>query len=294
MAETVSWIGCGRVAKTLARALKDAGYRIGVLYCLHQNNAKEAVKFIGAGDIGNDLASAVKSGTIHFIATNDDAIEDVVRGIVQEFSGSLEGHFFYHTSGALNSEVLAPLKKKGAEVGSIHPLQVFAEPEKALEMLPGVYYAIEGTDRAMSAAIQMVDKLQGKLLLIPTGRKVLYHIAGVFAANYLTAVVSFALNILEEIGEDREEAYQALLPLMVGALESIEELGVGQALTGPIARGDLETIRRHIKELEEFHPGLLDAYLVLGREALDIAIRAGRLSTEKGRKLSALLNAGAE
>lgn len=294
MSETVSWIGCGRVAKTLARALKNAGYRMGVLYCLHQQNAKEAVKFIGAGEIGNDLVSAVNSGTIHFIATNDDAIEEVVSGIVQEYPGPLEGHFFYHTSGALSSEVLDPLKKKGAEVGSIHPLQVFAEPEKALGMLPGVYYAIEGTDRAMSTAIQIVDKLHGKLLLIPTGRKVLYHIAGVFAANYLTALVNCALNIMEGIGEDREEAYQALLPLMVGALESIEELGVGQALTGPIARGDLQTIRTHIKELERIQPELLEAYLVLGREALDIAIRAGRLSTEKGLQLSALLNTSTE
>lgn len=294
MSETVSWIGCGRVARTLANALRKSGYKIGVLYSLHKQNVKAAIKFIGAGEIGNDLSSAVNSGTFHFIATNDDAIPDVIRGIVNEYPGSLENHYFFHTSGAISSDILEPLKQKGAEIGSIHPLQVFADPEKALEMLPGTYYAIEGTDRAMTAAIQMIDKLQGKLLLIPTGRKVLYHVAGVFAANYLTAVVSFALNLMEDIGEDREEAYQALLPLMVGALENIEELGIGQALTGPIARGDTETIRTHMKELRKVQPEILDAYAVLGREALAIALRAGRLSADKGRQLAELLNSATE
>lgn len=289
MSETISWVGCGKVARTLARALKDAGYKIGVLYCTHQHNAKDAVTFIGAGEIGNDLASAVNSGTVHFLATNDDAIPEVVGQITQQRSGSLDGHFFYHTSGSISSEILEPLRLKGAETGSIHPLQVFADPEKALETLPGIYYAIEGTDRAMSQAIQMVDKLQGKLLLIPTGRKVLYHVAGVFAANYLTVLVSFALGIMEDIGEDPEESYQALLPLMVGALQNIEELGVGEALTGPIARGDVQTIKNHLEELHRLRPEIGHAYRIFGREAVEIAIKAGRIPAEKAKQLSELI-----
>lgn len=290
MTDMISWIGCGRVARTLGKALKLSGFKIGVLYCVHQQNAKDAVKFIGSGEIGNDLMSAVNSGTIHFITTNDDSIGSVVAEIQKEYSGPLKNHYFFHTSGAIGSDILDPLRQMGAEVGSIHPLQVFADPEKALEALPGTYYAIEGTDRAMTLAIHMVDKVQGKLLLIPTGRKLLYHVAGVFAANYLTVLVNTALSIMEDIGEDPVESYQALLPLMVGALENIEELGVGQALTGPIARGDVQTVKNHLAELEQVKPEILQAYKILGQQALAIAIKAGRIPEAKAKQLDKLLS----
>src|SRR5262249_27077269 len=207
MSETISWIGCGKVGRTLARALKNAGYSIVVIYTPHPQSTREARSFIGAGEAGSDPVAAARSGSIHFITTNDDSIPLVVADIDQNGPDNFRDHYFFHTSGALGSEVLEPLKKKGAEVGSIHPLQVFANPAKALETLPGIYYAIEGGDKAMSLAIQMVDRLQGKLLLIPTGRKILYHAAGVFAANYLTVLVNIVLSIMEDIGEDPVEAY---------------------------------------------------------------------------------------
>ncbi len=140
----------------------------------------------------------------------------------------------------------------------------------------------------MALAVQLVDKLGGKLLLIPTGRKILYHVAGVFAANYLTAIVEFALSIMDDLGESPEEAYQAFLPLMVGALENIEEFGTAGALTGPIARGDVETIRAHVEQLKGLRSELTEAYKVLGRESVRIAVRGG-LSAEKAKKILELL-----
>lgn len=287
--EEISWIGCGRVGRTLARALKNAGYRTGVVICKHLENAQTAVRFIGAGTPGKQLSSAVASGTIHILTTNDDALADVVREIAALSAGLLKGHYFFHTSGFLGSAALEPLRQKGAEIGSIHPLQVFADPEKALDALPGIYYAIEGTDRAMEIAVRLVDSLQGKLLLIPEGRKVLYHVAGVFVANYLTVLVEYALSIMEDLGETPEDAYQAFLPLMVGALENIEAFGTAQALTGPIARGDAQTIRGHLKDLKELRPEFLRAYQVLGQEAVQLALRSGRLTAERAKSLDKML-----
>jgi predicted short-subunit dehydrogenase-like oxidoreductase (DUF2520 family) len=212
-----------------------------------------------------------------------------VKIIDAEGPSSLQGHFFYHTSGSVSSAVLESLQKKGADVASIHPLQVFADPAKALETLPGIYYAIEGNDRAMTWAIHMVDKLQGKLLLIPTGRKVLYHIAGVFAANYLVVLVHTALSIMEEIGESPEDSYQAFLPLMVSALQNIEEFGTAASLTGPIARGDEKTIRAHVEALEQLPPEILRVYKVLGQETVNLAVRSGGISPDQARRLFALL-----
>ena len=287
--EEISWIGCGRVGRTLARVLNNAGYRIGVVLCKHPENAQTAARFIGAGTPGKHLGSAITSGTIHFLTTNDDALAGVVREIAAKHAGSLKGHYFFHTSGFLGSAVLEPLQQKGAETGSIHPLQVFANPEKALETLPGVYYAIEGTDRAMELAVKLVDRLQGKLLLIPEGRKVLYHVAGVFVANYLTVLVEYALSIMEDLGETPEDAYQAFLPLMVGALENIEEFGTAQALTGPIARGDAQTVQGHLDDLKKFRPEILCAYQVLGQEAVQLALRSGKLTAEGAKSLNKML-----
>ena len=290
----VSFLGCGRVGRTMARALKDAGYEIGMIVTQSDKNTREAIDFIGAGIHASDLVSAALSGSIHFIATNDDAIEEIVQMLDAEIGTSLENHYFFHFSGSVTSEVLAPLHKKGASVGTIHPLQVFADPLKAVETLPGIYYAIEGEDKAMQLAVQMVDQLQGKLLLIPTGRKVLYHAAGVFAANYLTVLVNIVVGIMEEIGEAPEDAYQAFLPLMVGALQNIEEFGVAGALTGPVVRGDSRTIQRHMKALEDLKPEWVTVYKVLGQEAVEIAARHGSITPEEARRLFALLDPKSE
>jgi predicted short-subunit dehydrogenase-like oxidoreductase (DUF2520 family) len=155
--QQISWIGCGKVGRTLARALQNAGYKTGALVCKTPESAEEAVRFIGGGTPSIDLESALDSAKVHFITTNDDALQTVVEKIVEIWPDSLEGHYFFHTSGSISSTVLEPLTKKKAHVASIHPLQVFADPSKALETLPGIYYAIEGTDKAMELAVQIVD-----------------------------------------------------------------------------------------------------------------------------------------
>lgn len=285
----VSWIGCGKVGRTLARALQNAGYETGSVVCRTLESAQNAVQFIGSGTPAIDLKEALASSLVHFITTNDDAIEQMVQTILHEAPKSLENHYFFHTSGTIPSTILDPLAAKGAHIASIHPLQVFADPVKALETLPGIYYAIEGEDKAMELAVQIVTNLQGRLLLIPTGRKVLYHVAGVFAANYLMVLVDLALHIMQDLGETQEDAFDAFLPLMVGALQNVETLGVGEALTGPIARGDTATITRHLQALEALRPEVKEIYAVLGREAVNIAQRSGKITGKKAQELVKLL-----
>ena len=287
--QSISWIGCGKVGRTLGRALQNAGYKTGAVVCKTAESAKEAVRFIGGGTASTDVTSALDSAKVHFITTNDDAIHEVVEKIVKIRPGSLENHYFFHTSGSISSTVLEPLAKKKAHVASIHPLQVFAEPRKALETLAGIYYAIEGTDKAMELAVRLVDHLQGKLLLIPTGRKVLYHIAGVFAANYLMVLIDLALHIMQDLGETQEDSFDAFLPLMVGALQNVESLGVSEALTGPVARGDAATIKRHLEALEALPSEIGNIYKVLGQQAVEIALRSGKLSAKKAQELTKIL-----
>ncbi len=285
----ISWIGCGKVGRTLARALQIAGYETAAVVARTSDSAKRAVQFIGAGTATTDMEDALTSASVHFITTNDDAIQEIVDQIIKVAPDQLDNHYFFHTSGTVNSTILEPLAKKGAFVASIHPLQVFADPAKALETLPGIYYAIEGHDKAMALAVQIVDHLQGKLLLIPTGRKVLYHIAGVFVANYLMVLIDLALHIMQDLGETQEDAFEAFLPLMVGALQNVESLGVGESLTGPIARGDAATIRRHLEALNLLRPEISEIYTMLGNEAVQIAARAGKITPKKVQELTKIL-----
>ena len=287
----ISWIGCGKVGRTLARALQNAGYETVSVVCRSTDSARKAVQFIGAGKPTLDLEEALESVSVHFITSNDDAIQEIVDQILKVSPADLSEHYFFHTSGTVNSTILEPLAKRGAYVASIHPLQVFADPVKALETLPGIYYAIEGGDKAMALAVQIVDHLHGKLLLIPTGRKVLYHVAGVFAANYLMVLIDLALHIMQDLGETQEDAFDAFLPLMVGALQNVETLGVGEALTGPIARGDSATIQRHLEALEALRPEVGEIYRVLGQEAVKIALRSGKITPKKGQELVKTLSA---
>jgi predicted short-subunit dehydrogenase-like oxidoreductase (DUF2520 family) len=289
--QQISWIGCGKVGRTLARALQTAGYKAGAVVCRTLASAKDAVQFIGGGSASTDVASALDPAKVHFITTNDDAIQEVVEKIVEIWPDSLENHYFFHTSGSISSTVLEPLAKKKAHVASIHPLQVFADPAKALETLPGIYYAIEGTDKAMELAVRLVAHLQGKLLLIPTGRKVLYHVAGVFAANYLMVMIDLALHIMQDLGETQEDSFDAFLPLMVGALQNVESLGVSEALTGPVARGDTATIKRHLEALQALPPEVGNIYKVLGQQAVEIALRSGKISAQKAQEITKILTA---
>ena len=285
----ISWIGCGKVGRTLARALQHAGYQTAAVVCRSQDSAQKAVHFIGAGKPTTEVEDALESSTVHFITANDDSIAELVTIIDDAAADTLAQHYFFHTSGSVNSTVLEPLAKKGAYVASIHPLQVFADPVKALETLPGVYYAIEGNDKAMELAVQMVDHLQGKLLLIPTGRKVLYHVAGVFVANYMMVLIDLALHIMQDLGETQEDSFDAFLPLMVGALQNVETLGVSEALTGPIARGDANTVKSHLNALQALRPEVLEIYRTLGQEAVNIALRAGKITPKKAQALNAVL-----
>jgi predicted short-subunit dehydrogenase-like oxidoreductase (DUF2520 family) len=117
----------------------------------------------------------------------------------------------------------------------------------------------------------------------------MYHVAGVFAANYLMVLIDLALHIMQDLGETQEDSFDAFLPLMVGALQNVESLGVGEALTGPVARGDEDTIKRHLQALQALRPEIGDIYKVLGKEAVNIALRSGKISPKKAQQIVKVL-----
>jgi predicted short-subunit dehydrogenase-like oxidoreductase (DUF2520 family) len=191
-----------------------------------------------------------------------------------------------HLSGAQTSEVLAPLAALGVVAGSMHPLMtVSAEPERAAQHFHGATFALEGEFEAVRVADRLVRALGGVAVMIAPEAKSLYHAGAVFASNYLVTALAEAERLLERAGLPREAAREALVPLARATLENVAAMGPEAALTGPVARGDAATVKRHRAALEGEDRRLYDA---LARATLALAKTKGLSPAAEAALLAAL------
>ena len=218
------------------------------------------------------------------LSVPDEALAEVAMGIAAQGEAPA-GCAAFHLSGAVGADPLAPLLEVGYEVGTIHPLQTLADPVLGAEQLQGSYFAVSGGPAAVSTARRLLHYLGASVITVPVARRPLYHAAAVLASNYLTVLVGAAGRLMAQAGVPEDEALEAVLPLARGSLENVGRLGPARALTGPIARGDVETVRLHLKTLERRERAL---YAALGLEALSLARDAG-LGKETAETLYELL-----
>ena len=175
----------------------------------------------------------------------------------------------FHISGALGTDPLAPLLERGYAVGTIHPLQALADPVLGGEQLEGYLFLPSRENRPPSRGPEDRGPSGLSPITVPVARRPLYHAAAVFASNYLAGLIGAAGRLMAQAGVPEEEALQAILPLARGSLENLGRLGSARALTGPISRGDIETVRLHLRTLE---PRERNLYAALGLEILQLAV----------------------
>jgi predicted short-subunit dehydrogenase-like oxidoreductase (DUF2520 family) len=190
-----------------------------------------------------------------------------------------------HTSGSRGSDALAALSALGHSVGSAHPLAALSDPVRGADRLPGTSWGVEAGGDALRAATAIVAACGGRVLRVAPGAKPIYHAAAVIASNYVVALLSVAERLMAEAGVAPAEVRPALSTLAAGAVENVRAVGPAAALTGPVARGDGDTLRLH---LERLSGDVRPLYCLLGREALRLARDAGLDDASAGR-LSALL-----
>ncbi len=191
-----------------------------------------------------------------------------------------------HASGALSGDALAPLAARGHPVGGMHALAAIADPVSGADRLRGATFGVEGEGEARALAERIVRGCGGRVLIVPPEGKPLYHAAAVFAANYAVVLLGVAERLMAEAGVPPEEARTALAALAGGAVENVAARGPSAALTGPVARGDAETVRLHLARLSRADRPL---YSLLAREALALARDAG-LPAESAARVGTLLN----
>lgn len=281
----IAIIGPGKVGVTIALAAKNNGYRIVALAGRNKKRAQEA-----ANIIGNDIMvcapfEAVREAQLILLTVTDEAIEPLCKELATNNAFS-DGQIVAHCSGTLTSGILASARDLGgAEIASAHPLQTFPTVELAVKAMPGTFWFCEGDKHALEVLGQLIQRTGGKPNIIPSASKVLYHCALVIACNYLTSLMDVALNVAERANLDRQLAWRAFSPLIQSTIANIGHLGTASALTGPIARGDVDTVVRHLHALSDTNEEIAEIYKVLGNWTIQLAIQKG-LSPERAEALS--------
>lgn len=261
----VSIIGTGRLGTTLALALAGSGYAIRSLVSRGRQSARKAARLLDAEVqvLAAKQLPALIDADVFLITVPDDQIATVAR----ELSETDLNATALHTSGALSSDVLAPLREKGWHTGSIHPLlSVSAVHDAHLE---GAFWSVEGDRTALRLGRQIVRDLGGKSFSIRTEDKPLYHAAAVMVSGNVVALFDVALEMLGECGLNRETARAVLLPLIASTVRSLETKSPEESLTGTFSRGDVETVKRHLAVMR--NPEMRDLYRILGKRSLKIA-----------------------
>lgn len=282
-------VGAGVVGTALAYLLKEKGYAVVGIASRTKESADKAASFIG-GNTPTTTApeEVVPKADLVFITTSDTAIQGVCDQIAGK-GGFRPGQIVVHTSGALPSTILQKAKGKGALIASAHPLQSFADAQAAMKIIPSSIFSIEGDQEAIPPLEELIKTLGGIPLPIETRHKPVYHAAAVVASNFLVTIAYLSYTMYEVIGIPQREAAQVLLPLIKGTVNNIEQLGPVKALTGPIARGDVNIIRGHLEALKELDPRFMDIYRSVSCLTVEIGIKKETLSPERGEEILRVL-----
>jgi predicted short-subunit dehydrogenase-like oxidoreductase (DUF2520 family) len=282
---SIGFIGAGKVGGTLARLWYDKGYAIDAVYSRTPAHARALASAVGAEAVTTPEA-VVAASDLTVLTVPDDSIMPLAEQLAQA-GGSLAGKAVIHTSGARDVRALEALAGAGASVGSLHPAFPFADVETALRNLSGVAFAVEAEDERLRRwLLELVAALNGSVLAISPGGKVLYHAALVFASNYVVTLYALAERLLMSLGAERTTADAALNPLISAAVENLQTRGIPDALTGPLTRADVGTVSQHLQALETVDSEAAKLYRQLARMTLPLAAARG-ISVEALKRLLA-------
>ena len=288
MKTTFSIVGCGKVGVTLAWHLAHIGFVPAGFASRRSASAHAAAEAAEGGKVCRHAWEATMTADLVFITTPDAVIAPMVEQLAAH-KGFKPGAIVLHCSGALSSTIMAPARRSKAHTGSLHPLQSFAAPTFPDNPFRGVVMAAEGDAAALAMARKIAGGLKAEYLPIETENKTLYHAAAVVASNYLVTLLHSASKLLAGSGIASDAALHVLLPLVRGTLGNIEKQGIVKALTGPIARGDQETVAVHSRRIGQVMPDELPLYRLLGRHTLPLAAQRGDVDAETLRALEDIL-----
>lgn len=229
---------------------------------------------IGAGSAVADYAEMEPADVVLF-ATPDREIANVAKHWYDRCSVQ-SGTVVFHLSGALDAAVLHPTPGSVLSAASCHPVRSFAGTESSIKEFSGTWCGLEGDHAALEVLEPAFEEIGGRTFRIDSANKLNYHAASVMVSNYLNALVASAIDCYGLAGIDAELARQIIRPILADTASNINLHGPGDALTGPILRGDIDIVERELRQLQSTSPALADVYRIMGRATVEL-VRKGEL-----------------
>ena len=261
----IAIVGAGSLATSLAPALRDAGYTIAEIAgrgsSASHRRAQRLARAVGAQAV--TLESAQLRAGLLWLCVPDREIRKAAASVTK--LGKERVRFAFHASGALSSRELEPLRKVGIAVASVHPLMTFVAATRP--PLAGVPFAVEGDSAAVRLARRIVRDLGGLSFRLSASRKAAYHAWATMTSPLLLAFLVTLEEAAAVAGLSRNDARRMSLPIVRQTLENYTRLGPGNSFSGPIIRGDVDTVARHLSVLRK-HPLPRDVYVALAGSAL--------------------------
>ena len=281
-------IGAGKVGGALCKSLQEAGVNVvGLTAGTEADTLAAAAKFQVKGFASNEELTA--NSDVLFLTVPDRLVGAVADELAQAFNNRsdaqpLQGKTFFHCSGSLGLEELQPLTELGAEIGSLHPLQSFASADVSFQ---GIYMAVDGMPKAQEAGQAIAELLGAQIFVVPAAERKAYHAAACFASNYVVAAMAVAQELMSKWTPTPEAGLAALLALFDGTARNLHQSKLArEALTGPIARGDINTVKAHLAVLP---PKIAEVYKALGKETICLARANGTIDARQAEALASAL-----
>lgn len=262
----IGLIGAGKVGFSMGKYFTGHGVCVTGYYSRNPKSSREAAAFTNT-KYYEKLEDIVKESDTLFLTVPDGSIGKVYSEITQ---WDIAGKALVHCSGALSSAVFSGIGLRGAYGYSIHPICAVSDKLTGSQDLSKAYFTVEGDEKYLSDFMDLFHSLGNPIRDIAPKQKVRYHAAAVFASNLVAGLYETASGILKDCGLGEEFSDRALLPLFLGNAQKIAEKGVTDALTGPVERGDAETITAHLQALEGVER---EIYRLLSRQLINIAKR---------------------
>jgi predicted short-subunit dehydrogenase-like oxidoreductase (DUF2520 family) len=283
---SIGVVGAGRVGAVLAAALRSAGHEI-VAAAGESDASRTRIETLLPGVPGAKPTAVARACDLLLLTVPDDMLGNVVTQLAA--AGAIrEGQYVAHTSGRHGLAVLEPARAVGAHVIALHPAMTFTGTDLDLPRLPGCAYGVTADQPdTVALAETLVSDLRGRVVRVPEDKRTLYHAGLAHGANHLVTLVAEAMELLCASGA--EDPASTLRPLLTAALDNALSFG-DAALTGPIVRGDVETVGAHLRDIGANAPDTLPSYVAMARATANRAVVDGRLLPIRAAKLVGILN----
>ena len=279
----IGFIGAGRLGKALAWSFEAAGLQVTAAASSNRVSARELAGRI-EGCQAMTAQAVVDGCDLIFLTTPDSAITPACAALRWR-----PGVSVVHCSGVTEVDALCAARDQGATIGGFHPMQTFGDPAAAVASLPGSTITIEAEEPLNTTLVALVRQLDCRVNRLPPGMRARYHAAAGFTSQFINALFAEGARVWESWGATEADALQAMLPMARGTLASIESAGIAAGMPGPVSRGDVGSVEKHVVALAALSDHTLNFYRTLCATTIALAVQRGSINEATARRLREVL-----